>query len=236
MNTKANFAEKKILLTGGSGMLGAALRELDSSLIAPTRAECDVTQFEQLFAYMSAIRPDVVLHAAAATHPPAHETDPTLGLTVNIIGTANVALACHRLGCRLVYVSTDYVYTGEGPHHEAEALLPPSRYAWSKLGGECAVRLVHHALILRLSFGPRPFPWDKVYADQYNSKLYVDEIAPLILKAARSEAVGVMNIGGERGTLEAYAKRTRQDIETTPRPDWVPRDTSLNIDAFKKLI
>ncbi|MEK7659970.1 MAG: sugar nucleotide-binding protein [Patescibacteria group bacterium] len=235
MNPHTNLAQQKILLTGGSGMLGAALQSLDASLIAPPSTECDITQFEQLFAYMSEVRPDVVLHVAAATHPPQHEENPTPGLSVNIIGTANVALACYRLGCRMVYISTDYVYTGGGPHKENEPVLPPSKYAWSKLGGECAARLLNNALILRLSFGPRPFPWDKVYADQYNSKLYVDEVAPLILRATRSSATGVMNVGGMRGTLVEYAKRTKADIETIPRPNWVPRDTSLNTDLFSQL-
>ncbi len=221
-------------MTGGSGLLGSEILKFDSGIVAPPHAEFDVADFESVRVGFEKYRPDIVLHLAAATQPPEHEKNPELGLRVNIIGTANVARACTEFGIRLVYASTDYVYVGTGPHKEDEPLYAPYKFGWSKLGGECAVRLADNSLILRLSFGPVPFPWEKVYADQYNSKLYVDEIAPLVLGAARSHAVGVMNVGGPRATLEEYAKRTRADIETIPRPSWVPCDTSLDISRMKK--
>ena len=152
-----------------------------------------------------------------------------MGLTVNIIGVANLCLICHEFGIRLVHTSTDYVYAGAGPHKEEEALLPPSRFAWSKLGGECAVQMLQKFLILRVDFGPIPFPWEKVYKNQYVSKLYVNEMAPLVLKAAKSNALGVMNLGGPRISLEAYARKTKPNIESIPRPNWVPRDSSMDI-------
>ncbi len=171
----------------------------------------------------------MVLHCAAATKPPEHAKNPELGLTANIMGTANVALVCIRYGKKLVYTSTDYIYVGKGPHKEEEPVSSPYNFGWSKLGGECAVRLVPDHLILRLSFGPVPFPWDKVYDNQYNSKLYVDEMAPLILASAKSTVKGVMNVGGPRMSLADYAKRTKPDIQTVDTPDWVPKDTSLDV-------
>ncbi len=230
------MGKKKILVTGGSGLLGRAVLALSATLTAPLHGEMDITSTESIDATFKKYSPEVVLHLAAATKPPEHEKDPTLGLTVNIIGTANLALACHKYGVKLVYVSTDYVYSGEGPHKEGDPVSPPSRFVWSKLGGESAVQMLHDSLILRLSFGPVPFPWEKVYENQHNSKLYVDEIAPLILAVAGSSAVGVMNIGGPRMSLLDYAKRTRSDIETIPKPDWVPSDTSLDITLMKKAL
>jgi dTDP-4-dehydrorhamnose reductase len=218
-----------ILITGGSGLLGAELRKVDTTLIAPTRAELDITNLDQVRAVLDQSKPSIVIHLAAATTPPQHDAQPLLGVEHNIIGTANLALACGERGIRLIYTSSDYVYTGAGPHHEDEAVLPNKNFYWSKLGGECAVRLCPNSLILRLSFGPRPFPWEKVYADQWCSKLYVDEIAPLILAAARSSATGVMNVGGPRITIEDYARQTRPDIETIPRPAEIPADVSLDI-------
>lgn len=223
----------RILLTGGSGLLGREILKLDPSLIAPSHAELDVANFSSVFSELQRHAPRVVLHLAAANKPPEHEKDPEPGLKINIIGTANLALACHRLNIRLVYVSTDFVYTGPGPHKEEEAPLPPSRFAWSKLGGECAMRLLPDFLILRVDFGPVPFPWEKVYSDCYVSKLYADEIAPLVVSAARSAVSGVMNIGGPRTTLEAYARRTRPNIETIPKPEWVPEDTSLDLTKMR---
>ncbi len=224
----------KILMTGGSGLLGREILKADPAIIAPPHTEFDITDSDSIARAIATNRPDVLLHLAAATKPPEHEKNPEPGLSVNIIGTAQIARACAKTGVRLVYTSTDYVYVGPGPHKEEEALHSPYKFGWSKLGGECAARLVDNSLILRLSFGPAPFPWEKVYADQYNSKLYVDEMAPLIVRAAQSQATGVMNLGGPRTTLEEYARRTRPDIETIPRPDWAPQDTSLDITRMKK--
>ncbi|OGY51299.1 MAG: hypothetical protein A3J59_02405 [Candidatus Buchananbacteria bacterium RIFCSPHIGHO2_02_FULL_56_16] len=223
----------KILMTGGLGMLGSEIRKLAEDLYAPGFDELDVTNAEKVLEQFKAYQPDVVLHLAAMTSPPEHEKNPEPGLRVNVIGTANVALACRAVGAKLVYTSSDYVYHGPGPHREDEPVTSPYRFGWSKLGGECAVRLLEQHLILRLSFGPVPFPWDKVYRDQWNSKLYVDEMAPLVLAAARSKATGVLNLGGPRTTLEAYARRSRPEIEAIPKPDWVPADTSLDLRKMK---
>ena len=227
---------KKILVTGGSGLLGSHILPLDNSLIAPGHQELDITNLASVEAAFEKYQPDIVLHLAAATKPPEHEKSPEPGILVNIIGSANLALTAARRGVRLVYTSTDYNYTGAGPHKESEAQLPPYKFGWSKLGGEAAVAVAPGSLILRLSFGPVPFPWEKVYADQFNSKLYVDEMAPLVLAAAKSEAVGIMNIGGPRTSLEAYARRTRPDIGTIPRPDWTPADTSLDVTRMQEVL
>jgi dTDP-4-dehydrorhamnose reductase len=226
----------KIVMTGGSGLLGTEMKKIDSSIIAPSHADFDITSLESIERGLDLHKPDVVMHLAAATKPPEHEKSPEPGLTVNIIGTANLALACHRRGIRLVYTSTDYIYVGKGPHREDDPILAPYKFAWSKLGGEAAVALLPKGLIIRLSFGPVPFPWEKVYDNQTNSKLYVDEMAPLVLALTKSDLTGIVNVGGPRATLAQYAARTRPDITTIPTPDWVPKDTSLNIDKMKKTL
>lgn len=224
----------KILLTGGSGLLGREIAKLDKKIIAPPHKEMDITNIRSVEKALIKYKPDVVLHLAAANKPPEHEANPEPGLRVNIIGTANLCLVCAQAHKKLVYASTDYVYTGPGPHKEEEALLPPSRFAWSKLGGEGAVQMLPKFLILRLDFGPIPFPWEKVYSNQYVSKLYVNEIAPLVLKAAKSKARGVLNLGGPRISLEEYAKKTRPEIKSIPKPSWVPKDSSMDISKMKK--
>jgi dTDP-4-dehydrorhamnose reductase len=224
----------RILMTGGSGLLGTEILKCDASVIAPEHRDLDVVDLHSIDRAFDRYRPDVVLHCAAATRPPAHLDQPELGLTANIVGTANVARVCIRSATKLVYTSTDYVYAGPGPHAEAEAVTGSHNYVWSKLGGECAVRLVPRHLILRLSFGPVPFPWERVYDDQHSSKLYVDEIAPVVLAAARSRAEGVMNLGGPRTSLVEYARRTKPDIGTTDTPSWVPRDTSMSLERMMR--
>lgn len=221
-------------MTGGSGLLGREIQRIDSSVVAPSHAELDIMDRDSLERAVGKYSPDVILHCAAATRPPEHAEDPQLGLTVNIVGTANMAAVSIRSGRKLVYTSTDYVYCGSGPHREEEAVSASHNFGWSKLGGECAARLVPRHLILRLSFGPVPFPWDGAYDGQHNSKLYVDEMAPLVLAAAKSKAEGVMNIGGPRMSLAEYARRTRPDIQTIATPSWVPRDTSMSLDKMKR--
>src|SRR3990167_3544793 len=122
----------KILLTGGSGLLGTELRKHNKKILAPTSEELDITDYNDIDDYLATHKVDVLIHAAAATHPPEHEEHPEIGIKTNIIGTANVAMACNTYGVKLVYISTDYVYTGKGPHKADEAVLPPSKYAWSK--------------------------------------------------------------------------------------------------------
>ena len=224
----------RILLTGGSGLLGKEILKLDKKIIAPPHTEVDITNPRSIERAIKKYKPQVILHLAAANNPPKHETDPIPGLTVNIMGTVNLCLTTHKFKIKLVYASTDFVYSGRGPHKEEEALYPPSRFAWSKLGGECAVRMLEDFLILRLDFGPIPFPWEKVYKNNYVSKLYVSEMAPLVLKAAKSKAIGIMNLGGPKISLEAFARKTRPDIETIPKPKWVPKDTSMDTTKMKR--
>ena len=219
----------RTLMTGGSGQLGTEILKLDSSILAPSRGLMDIYYYESVERELYYSKPDTVLHLAAETDCLMHNSRPELGIKNNIIGTANVVLACMQFNMRLVYVSTDYVYSGHGPHRENEPVRPPYNFGWSKLGGECSVIMCPNSLILRLSFGPRPFPWEKVYEGQLNSKLYVDEIAGLVLRASKSTATGVMNLGGPVTTLEAYARRTKPDIATMPCPEWVPKDTSLDL-------
>ena len=226
----------KTLLTGGSGLLGREVLKLDPTLIAPSHTELDITQLVSVQKALDHHRPDTVLHLAAATQPLEQDKHPETGLKINVLGSANIALACLERKIRLVYTSTDYVYQGPGPHKEEEPVWAPYNFAWSKLGGEAAAALCPNSLILRLSFGPVPFPWEKVYEGQINSKLYVDEIAPLVLSAAKSSATGVLNIGGPRTTLEAYAARTKPGIKTIPCPAWVPRDTSLDLGKMKRVL
>jgi dTDP-4-dehydrorhamnose reductase len=72
-----------------------------------------------------------------------HIESPDASIKNNIIGTSNVVLACIEYNIKLIYISTDYVYPcTEGNYSEEDPLLPVNEYAWSKLGGECAVKFI----------------------------------------------------------------------------------------------
>ena len=221
----------KTIVLGGTGLLGNELNRMDSSLACFGSNDCDITDVDDLAVLFNIIDFDTVILAAAEL-----TTAPNLGLiTTNIIGASNVARACLIAGKRLVYISSDYVYEGAfGNHKESDALLPVNNYAWSKLGGECAVRLVPNHLIIRTSFGASDFPHNHAYNNLWTSKDYVDVIAPMILEASKSDLTGVINIGTEKKTMLDYAKRRNPYITGKPLTDNLsPRDSSLNIDKWK---
>src|SRR3989344_5321458 len=105
----------KVLITCGHGLLGSEIRKLDPRLIAPTAAELDITDPAAIEAAIKKYQPDVVLHLAAMTKPPEHEKDPIPGLQVNIIGSANVAIACQRANIKIVHNPNHHMYSGARP-------------------------------------------------------------------------------------------------------------------------
>ena len=95
-------------------------------------------------------------------------------IKTNIIGTSNVTLLCMKLDIKLVYISTDFVYpSSEEPLEEWRNLNPQNEYAWSKLGGECAVRQYDKSLIIRTTFTERPYPLYST-SNAYRNLMYID--------------------------------------------------------------
>ena len=160
----------------------------------------------------------------------------------NIVGTCNVVLACQSANVRLVYISTDYIYKGDrGSYNENDEILPQNRYTWSKLGGECAVRLYDNALIIRTSFGPDVFPYDRAFVDQYTSRDGISVIAPMILKLAqRMDVRGIVNVGTERKTVKELAiKLGKKDVGDMRREEMMKDgivDTSFDLKKLKELL
>lgn len=136
----------KILITGAAGQLGRALVEelgrRDWEVVATDLPELDIGDRDAVARVFSAQRPEVVINAAAATRVDDLEADPESALKVNGLGPRNLAVACRRLGAKLVQVSTDYVFDGTkaGPYVEWDETRPRSVYGVSKLLGETLVR------------------------------------------------------------------------------------------------
>jgi dTDP-4-dehydrorhamnose reductase len=232
----------QLLCTGGSGLLGRACRRLRPDALFPSSSEFDVTDYAQMENWVRGRTIRTVLHAAAFTSPPRIDQNPLRALTVNVAGTANVVRLCAALGARLVYISTDYVFRGDrGRYREADEVHPVNKYAWSKLGGECAVRLYDNALIVRTSFGPDEFPYPKAFADQWTSRQSVTDAARDILRAAESNLTGVLHVGGPRRTVLEYARSLNPGLQIEPlsvkdAPFAVPTDTSLDTTRFLREI
>lgn len=227
----------KILLLGGSGLLGRELQKINPELRAPSHQELDITDQNQLATFVSkGWIPDVVINAAAVTDNREVEKNPSGAIAVNIIGAANAAWLASETGARYVYLSTDYIYKGDrGNYKETDEILPFNLYAWTKLGGECSAVAVKNHLIIRTSFGKNTFDYAEAFTDKWASKDYADIIAPLILEAATSPLTGVLNIGTDRKSLYQYAAARNESVRPVKLSEtnyFTPADTSLNLQKW----
>jgi len=233
---------KKVLLTGGNGLLGRKLTELCPEIIAPPREECELEIKGSVDQAIGKYQPDILIHAAAMTNNRLVESDPARAIASNIIGSAHVAIACLKSGIRLVYVSTDYVYRGNRERYkEDDEIYPFNFYAWTKLGGESAVRACPDHLIIRTSFGDDAFEHPAAFIDKWSSKDTVSTIAPMIWEAALSDLKGIVNIGTARKTVYEYATKCAggkdiRPIRVVESSHPTPVDTSLDLTRWLKFL
>lgn len=236
------FDQRKMIMTGGSGLLGGEIRALLPAADYPSEREFNITDPGQMEEYLRQRTFDLLLHAAAFVSPPRVDKDPQSALDVNIIGTANVVKLCIRHGLKLVYICTDYVFKGDrGNYAEDDPVYPVNKYAWSKLGGECAVRLYDNSLVIRTTFGPNIFPYPKAFTDQWTSREPVATIAKMIAALLERDVRGTVHVGGARKTVMEYAQRgaSGRDIQPLSVNDVdfkVPIDTSLDISRYQAII
>lgn len=147
-----------ILLIGGSGQIGRELTHvlpLLGNLYVADRAQCDLQRPQALIDAVDAVRPAVVINAAAYTAVDRAEEEPALAAAVNAHAPGVLAVAARRHGALFVHYSTDYVFDGrkQGAYSECDPVNPLGTYGRTKLAGERAVRAsgCDH-LILRTSW------------------------------------------------------------------------------------
>jgi dTDP-4-dehydrorhamnose 3,5-epimerase len=233
--------ENEILFTGGSGLLGKEMKKIMPNMLYPSHQEFDVTDYKKMEDYIRDKSIKIIIHAAAFTSPPLIDKDPIKACETNIIGTANVVKLCSKNNIKIVYISTDYVFKGDkGNYSEEDSVYPVNKYGWSKLGGECAVRLYDNHLIIRTSFGPKIFPYEAAFIDQWTSREQVGIIAEKIKKAIIADLKGTLHIGGERKTVFEYAKnldpsKQIKKLSIQEVNFKVPKDTSLNCSKYNKI-
>jgi dTDP-4-dehydrorhamnose reductase len=219
-----------IAITGKSGILSQELQKIEYIEILDS-FNYDITS-ASFSKKVSKINPDIIIHAGAITDSNTVNQNPTIAINTNIIGTANVSNYCIQNNKRLVYISTDYVFGGDvGNYKETDSFLPYNKYAWTKLGGECSVQLVPNHLIIRTSFGPSKFPYEGAWVNQRVSKDYIDIIAPMILKAVKSDMVGVLNIGTKPKTLYEYASK-RNKVKPIKKEQ--NKNFTLNVEKYEQ--
>ncbi len=150
----------KIVITGGDGQLGRDCAERFSrnhQVVACNSTAFDITDPAQARAVFTKHAPDVLVNCAAYTAVDRCEEDGARCRAVNSTGPAVLARQCEKTGCRLIHISTDYVFDGKkkipGPYTEDDATCPLSVYGMSKLAGEqvIAKELENH-LIIRMAW------------------------------------------------------------------------------------
>lgn len=234
--------EESILFTGGSGLLGSEMKKLLPKGYFPSHNEFDIKNYVQIRDYLKNKEISQIIHAAAITSPPIVDKSPIEAIETNIIGTANIVKLASENDLKLVYISTDYVFRGnKGNYIEEEEVFPANKYAWSKLGGECAVKMYNNSLIIRTSFGPNKFPYEKAFVDQWTSRESVSVIAKKIKSLLDKDIKGVIHIGGSRRTVFEYARSldSSKEIGKLSIKEVkfnVPEDTSLDCSKYNKLI
>lgn len=236
------MADRRIVITGARGRLGRELGNLLPEAIHPPR-RVDVRDPEP---WRTAWIPEgaLLIHCAAVLSAQA-EREPLLAWAVNVEGTRNVARAAAQRCCRMVYISSDYVFGGEsaaspwfplapqaGFREDSDA-SPVNFYGRTKREGEGIALESPNNLVLRAPFryGP-PWPYDNAFDDQWTSARWIGEVAPDIAEAALSELTGVLHIGGPRRNLHEFAESAGVPLRRSKRADWpglnIPMDTSLD--------
>lgn len=209
----------KVLVTGVKGQLGydvcKHLNILKIENKGVDREDFDLTDKQQVITAITAFKPDVVVHCAAYTAVDKAESEAEICRSVNVDGTRNVAEAAKQVNAKMVYISTDYVFSGDGeqPFEIDSQIAPCSVYGQTKAEGETAIRaLVDRHFIIRISwaFGVNGKNFVKtmirlaqsqkeinVVCDQIGSPTYTDDLASLICSMIFTDKYGTYHATNE---------------------------------------
>lgn len=209
----------KVLVTGIKGQLGfdicneLAKRGIEHQGI--DRDECDITNKQAVFDYIYNYAPDVVVHCAAYTAVDRAESEEHICRRVNRDGTEYIALACKTINAKMVYISTDYVFNGEGDKYFEvnDAAGPLNIYGLTKLEGEEQIKKILDKYfiirtswvfgvngnnfintMLRLASGNKEL---KIVSDQIGSPTFTYDLAPLVCDMIETEKYGIYHATNE---------------------------------------
>jgi dTDP-4-dehydrorhamnose reductase len=205
-----------LLVTGSYGQLGravlAAAAERGLSAEGHDQDTLDIASAAAVLECVERTRPGAVVNCAAYTAVDACEADEALATLVNGTAVGHLAAACNAVGARLVHVSTDYVFAGDGrrPYREEDPTGPLSAYGRSKLVGEAEARRARRHLVARTAWlygrGGRNFVETirtqieagatrlRVVGDQLGSPTLGDDLAVALLDLLAAEAEGVVHV------------------------------------------
>jgi dTDP-4-dehydrorhamnose reductase/dTDP-4-dehydrorhamnose 3,5-epimerase len=228
-DSDVNFSIK-VLVTGVYGQLGhdvvKRLNELGIQNIGVDKDGFNITNEQQVEAYMLNYKPDVVVHCAAYTAVDKAEDEKDLCYAVNTNGTMYIAKVCKKIDAKMIYISTDYVFDGQGSEAQKEDkhTAPVNYYGYTKERGEVAVkRSLEKYLIIRTSwvYGKSGNNFVKtmlklgqskdeisVVDDQIGAPTYSRDLAVLICDMLQTSKYGVYH-----GVNEGYCSWHRFAVE-----------------------
>lgn len=217
----------KVLVTGVKGQLGYdVVNELNKRghiAIGTDISDMDITDRNSVVSIMEKIRPVAVIHCAAWTAVDAAEENEDKVRSINATGTLYIAEECKKLDCKLIYISTDYVFDGKGDkpwESDCKDYNPINVYGKTKLEGEIAVaEMLKKFFIVRIAwvFGVNGKNFIKtmlnigkthdtvrVVNDQIGTPTYTFDLARLLVDMAESEKYGFYHATNEGGYISWY--------------------------------
>lgn len=234
----------KVLVTGVKGQLGYdVVRELEKrghEAVGVDIEEMDITKEDEVSRVMKSAAPDAVIHCSAYTAVDRAEEEPEVCRRVNADGTANIAAVCAEMGCKLLYLSTDYIFSGDGerPWEPDDEPSPLNVYGQMKYEGEQAIKAkLDKYFIVRISwvFGINGNNFIKtmlrlgkengavkVVSDQIGSPTYTADLAVLLADMIESEAYGQYHATNEglcswyEFAKEIFRAAGMNDVTVTP--------------------
>ena len=233
----------RVIVSGGNGRFSNVMKKFNSSheIFFLSKEEMNICDLNSIEKSILRYNPDVFIHTAALSRPMnLHDNFPEKSIELNIIGTSNCVVSCIKHNIKFIYISTDFVYPGEtGNYKETDGVLPFNKYAWSKLGGECACMLYDNSLVLRMSMIENPFPHKKAFSDSFRSNIWHEEAVEILYSLIESDAKGIYNVGGEKKSVYDFVSADLNSIEKDTIKNYsekIPKDISLNIDKLGKNI
>ena len=226
---EARWVPLKLLITGASGLYGSKLAQLalakgievyssdiQSLTVYGNFVKLDVSAKEQVEEAFRNIKPDVVVHAASLTDVDKCEMNKPLAWKVNVEGTKNIVEAAKNTGSFLIYISTDYVFSGEkGCYKETDKPDPINYYGVTKLKAEEIVQTQAEYFIARPSviYGSTPAAGKvnfalwlieilrrgehvKIVTDQWNTPTLNTNLAEMTLEVVERRLTGIYHLGG----------------------------------------
>jgi dTDP-4-dehydrorhamnose reductase len=223
----------KIFLTGGNGHLGKVLVDYlqkDHNVLAPNSKECNILDIHNLFKIIKDFEPDIVIHLAAFVDTFGCEENKIDALDINVLGTLNIVKVCTYLECKCVYISSEYVFSGnKGQYTINDRLDPINIYGKTKAAAEYIVSTLPNYQIIRAPFVRKVYP--EVFTDQYCSRYFLDEVVEKISKNIFKNNEKIIHISSERMSLyELYIKKgidAKPILMSKEQKKKLPKDTSL---------